>query len=463
MDDEIRSKAGLVSAQLKPVTPIEPALRANVVPLRVRGSQSRSERVWTAARVGTDVAALMLAVAVTGVAGAEGLGLAWTLGTVAVCLLAFVSFGLYVPRPRRRLAEELRTALSVTALASIAGAGAALLLDPSRSGAGDAAIVFCLVAGGLVTAGRAALFAGERFARRSGRTGSRTLIVGAGKVGMLTASRLLGDPSLGMRPIGFLDKEPLGQTADPHVSDLQLPVLGASWDLEQVVAEHQVDQVVIAFSTAPNEVLLDLVRRCWGLRVGVLVVPRLFEVEGVRAEVQRLGAVPLVALRSSDPRGAAVSVKYAVDRAVAAIALLALAPLLGLIALAVLVTAGRPVLFRQKRMGRDGRLFEILKFRTMRGVPDQDGDNNHHWAELTLARAGRDRDDALGERAAPMTDAPRSARSFATGRSTSCPSSGTSCAATCRSSGRARRWRTTQSCSKARSRVTRTGTASSPG
>ena len=280
-----------------------------------------------------------------------------------------------------------------------------------------------LVAGGLVTAGRAALFAGERFARRSGRTGSRTLIVGAGKVGMLTASRLLGDPSLGMRPIGFLDKEPLGQTADPHVSDLQLPVLGASWDLEQVVAEHQVDQVVIAFSTAPNEVLLDLVRRCWGLRVGVLVVPRLFEVEGVRAEVQRLGAVPLVALRSSDPRGAAVSVKYAVDRAVAAIALLALAPLLGLIALAVLVTAGRPVLFRQKRMGRDGRLFEILKFRTMRGVPDQDGDNNHHWAELTLARAGRDRDDALGERAAPMTDAPRSERLLRSTRPwTRCPS-----------------------------------------
>jgi lipopolysaccharide/colanic/teichoic acid biosynthesis glycosyltransferase len=81
---------------------------------------------------------------------------------------------------------------------------------------------------------------------------------------------------------------------------------------------------------------------------------------------------------------------------VAAIALLLLAPLFALIALAVLVTAGRPVLFHQKRMGRDGHLFEILKFRTMRGVPEQDGDNNHHWAELTLARAGRDPEAALG-------------------------------------------------------------------
>ena len=336
----------------------------------------------------------MLAVAVTGVAAADRLGLPWTLVTVSVCLVALISSGQYVPGPRLHLAEELRSAFSVTVLACIAGAGAVLLLDPSRSGSGDSAIVNCLVAGGLVSAGRAGVFAGQRIARRRSRTGGRTLIVGAGKVGMLTASRLLGDPSLGLHPIGFLDKEPLALTADTDMCGL--PVLGASWDLERVVAQNEVDQVLIAFSTAPNEVLLDLVRRCWGLGVGVLVVPRLFEVEGVRAEVHRVGALSLVALRSSDPRGAAVSVKYAIDRAVAATALLMLAPLLALIALTVLVTAGRPVLFRQKRMGRDGHLFEILKFRTMRGVPDQDGDNNHRWAELTLAGAGRDPEAALG-------------------------------------------------------------------
>jgi exopolysaccharide biosynthesis polyprenyl glycosylphosphotransferase len=350
-----------------------------------------------AARAGTDVAALMLAVVVTGVAGADALGLGWSLVTVSVCLIALIGSGQYVPRTRLNLAEELRSAFSVTALACIAAAGVVLLLDPSRSGSGDAAVVNCLVAGALISAGRAGVFAGQRFARRRG-TGSRTLIVGAGKVGMLTAGRLLRDPNLGLRPIGFLDKEPLAETADPDISGL--PVLGASWDLERVVAQQRVDQVVIAFSTAPNEVLLDMVRRCWALGIRVLVVPRLFEVEGVRTEVQHVGALPLVALHSSDPRGAAVSAKYAFDRAVAAIALLALTPLLALIALAVLITSGRPVLFRQKRVGRDGHLFDILKFRTMRGVPDQDGDNNHHWAHLTLAKAGRDPDAALGPRAA---------------------------------------------------------------
>ena len=392
-DDGIRSEPPL--AEVTPITRIAPA-RPDVAPRGVRGPSSHSERLWTAARVGTDLAALTIAALATGLAGAGEHGPVWTLVTVSVCFIALISSGQYVPRSRLDLAEDLRSAISVTVLACVAVAGAVLLLDPSRSGSGDSAIVYCLVAGLLVGAGRAGLFAARRVARRRGRTGSRTLIVGAGKVGMLTAARLLREPSLGLRPIGFLDKEPLGHTDDANIADL--PVLGASWDLEFVVAEHRVDQVVIAFSTAPNEILLDLVRRCWALGVGVLVVPRLFEVEGVRAEVQRVGALPLVALRSSDPRGAAISVKYAVDRAVAAIALLALAPLLGLISLAVLVTAGRPILFRQKRMGRDGHFFEILKFRTMRGLPDQDGDNNHRWAELTLARAGGDRVEALGSR-----------------------------------------------------------------
>jgi exopolysaccharide biosynthesis polyprenyl glycosylphosphotransferase len=381
-----------VREQVASVTPIHPA-GTHVAQPRVPGPQTRSERLWTAARAGTDCAALGLAVVVTGVTGADGLGLAWTLVTVVVCLLAVISSGLYVPRPRLKMAEELRTALSVTALACIAVAGAVLLLDPSRSGTGDAAVVIWLVAGTLIAAGRAGVFAGQRFARRRGWTGGRTLIVGAGKVGMLTASRLLNDPNLGLRPIGFLDKEPLAQTTDADVAEL--PVLGASWDLEQVVAQHGVDQVVIAFSTAPNEVLLGLVRRCWAMGIGVLVVPRLFEVEGARAEVQHVGALPLVALRSSDPRGAAISAKYALDRAVAAIALLAMIPLFALIALGVLVTSGRPVLFRQMRVGRDGHLFEILKFRTMRGVPEQDGDNNHSWAEQTLAKAGVEPEAAL--------------------------------------------------------------------
>src|SRR5207249_1780089 len=105
-----------------------------------------------------------------------------------------------------------------------------------------------------------------------------------------------------------------------------LPVLGASWDLERVVEEHGVEQVVVTFSTAPHAVMLDLVRRCWRLGVSVLVVPRLYEIEGRRTHVEHVGALPLVALGTSDPRSWQFRVKYALDRVVAAVLLVAVAP-----------------------------------------------------------------------------------------------------------------------------------------
>ena len=74
----------------------------------------------------------------------------------------------------------------------------------------------------------------ERDARRRGATRRPTLIVGAGRVGRVLAARLQASPQDGLRPIGFLDKDPL----EAERSGFSLPVLGASWDLERVVREQ---------------------------------------------------------------------------------------------------------------------------------------------------------------------------------------------------------------------------------
>jgi exopolysaccharide biosynthesis polyprenyl glycosylphosphotransferase len=191
-----------------------------------------------------------------------------------------------------------------------------------------------------------------------------TLIVGAGRVGHLLAKRLLDTPEGGLRPIGFLDKDPL--EAERNEPSLPVPVLGASWDLERVVREHGVEQVVISFSTAPNDVLLRIVRRCEELGVDVAVVPRLYEKVTTRLEVEYVGGLPLLTARSSDPDGWQFAVKYVLDRVLAGLGLLLVLPLVLAAALAVRLSLGSPMLFRQPRVGRDGREFEILKFRTMR-------------------------------------------------------------------------------------------------
>jgi len=350
---------------------------------------STPNRLWPVLRAGLDLVSLTTALAIAAAVVPPGLTAPWALVALVGTITAFGAGNLYAPRPRLAIAHELRRAVTLLALVSLAVAALAIVVSRPQ-GIGDAAVIHWLAASTLVASGRLALYGGQRAtAARTG--GSPTLIVGAGEVGHRMARRIDEDWSLGLTPIGFLDKEPL----DPAHDDLPLPVLGASWDLEDVVAHHGVQTVVIAFSTAPNAVMVELVRRCWRLGVDVYVVPRLFEVEGRRTRTEHLGAMPLVGLHVSDHRGWQFELKYALDRVFAAVSLLLLAPVLAVVALLVKVTMGGPVLFRQRRVGRDGHDFDILKFRTMRGAPELHGDANSDWARLVLVGTGVDAETAV--------------------------------------------------------------------
>ena len=236
-------------------------------------------------------------------------------------------------------------------------------------------------------AGRVGITLDRRRALRRGETGFNTLIIGAGSVGHLIANRLRERPEMGLRPIGFLDKDPL---IDQAGADDALPVLGASWDLEDVVRRYDVEQVVVTFSTAPHAVLLGMIRRCRELGVEVVVVPRLFEEVSNRVEVEHLGGVPLLRAETVDPQGWQFAIKYTVDRIVAAVALLLLSPVFGALALAVRLSSPGPVFYRQRRVGLDGRDFDMLKYRSMRVAPPGRDD---FVPAAGLARGGVEGDD----------------------------------------------------------------------
>jgi exopolysaccharide biosynthesis polyprenyl glycosylphosphotransferase len=322
-------------------------------------------RSWRLARPLVDVA--MLAVACLAAAiGSEAAGVAAppTVSLIAFAGLVLVLFalrGTYSPRIRPALLDDLRAIVAATSLAAMGVLTVReLVADPSELAAQT--IRPWAFATAYLAAGRIALHWSEAQARRQGEAMRPTLIVGAGRVGRLVARRLLAHPELGLKPIGFLDKEPL-ESADGGVT---VPVLGASWDLDEALADHDVDHVIVTFSTAPNEVLLRLVRRCEELGVSVSFVPRLFEKVNGRVTVEHIGGLPLVTAHPANPRGWQFAVKYAVDRVAAALALLLVLPILGAAAVAIWISLGRPLFFRQVRVGRDGRPFEMLKFRSMR-------------------------------------------------------------------------------------------------
>jgi lipopolysaccharide/colanic/teichoic acid biosynthesis glycosyltransferase len=124
-------------------------------------------------------------------------------------------------------------------------------------------------------------------------------------------------------------------------------------------------------------------------------VPRLFEGVPDRIALERVGGLPLVTIYPSDPTDWRVSLKYASDRIAALLAILVLSPVLIVATLGTLLSVGRPILFRQRRVGLDGHEFEMLKFRSMKGDPGERGQANAEWAEAQAA--GRD-DDGTGRR-----------------------------------------------------------------
>jgi exopolysaccharide biosynthesis polyprenyl glycosylphosphotransferase len=318
--------------------------------------------VWTAASIAVDATMLAAAVLVAELgsrsAGVSPAPAGWQVAFALLVLTICAVRGMYAWRMTLQLLDDLRTVVTATALAAMA----VVAVDAVATGGSALApptIRLWAFAAVYLSAGRIALNWWQAQSRRHGELVKPTLIVGAGTVGHLTAKRLLEQPERGLLPIGFLDKEPLE-------SDGILPVLGASWDLDRIVDEYGVQEVVVTFSTAPNEVLLRLARRCEQLGVEVVFVPRLFERMTERLAVEHLGGLPLVAAYAPDPKGWQFAVKYTLDRLLAAIALVLLSPLMLGAALAVRLSVGRPLLFRQLRVGRDGRPFEILKYRSMK-------------------------------------------------------------------------------------------------
>jgi exopolysaccharide biosynthesis polyprenyl glycosylphosphotransferase len=278
-----------------------------------------------------------------------------------ILTFVFMAFrGMYRPRVFLRVLDDLRIAVTATALAAMIVLSMRVLAHDDPWVAAQTARIWAFATVYLL-AGRIVLSWGELRARRRGESVRPTLVVGAGHVGRLTAKRLLDHPELGLRPVGFLDKEPRAVA-----NDNGLPVLGASWDLDRVVREHGVRHVVLSFSTAPRSVMLGVLKRCQELGVEVSMVPRFYEKVVGHIGIEYLGGIPLMTAQPTSPRGWQFAIKYAADRLVAALLLVIVSPVLLVSSVAVWASMGRPIFFRQRRAGLDGRVFEILKFRSMR-------------------------------------------------------------------------------------------------
>jgi exopolysaccharide biosynthesis polyprenyl glycosylphosphotransferase len=365
---------------------------------------------WSVLRPAVDF--VLLCAAVVLVLGAHGTLHASSVQAPLLVLpplvvLLFHLRGLYRPRLRALVLDGVVPIVGAVSVAAMAVAVFGQFVNGQTPGesAWVRAWLFGLIT---VGTGRAALSLAQRWARGRRLVGKPVLIVGAGLVGSQVARRLEKHPEYGLSPVGFIDDDPRSVA---EVGGRDVPVLGTVEDLDEVVGETDVRKVIVAFSSAADARVSRLIQRCQQLGIDVSVVPRMFDTMNQRAWYDTVGGTPLLTFSTVDPKGWQFALKYAIDRLVAGIVLLLLSPLLILVAIVVRLSTGGPVLFRQPRVGLDGHEFEMLKFRTMRGTPDEHGEGDAEWAEQILsgdddavyssfvsARAGRASETAAGDR-----------------------------------------------------------------
>ncbi|MBC7226699.1 MAG: sugar transferase [Thermoflexales bacterium] len=189
----------------------------------------------------------------------------------------------------------------------------------------------------------------------------RVVIVGAGEVGRTVMRTIVARPDLGYRVVGFVDDNPQKGYTDIG----RFRALGPLDNLPAVLDEERPNEVIITLPWMYHRKIMGIVRECERRGVRPRIVPDLFQMSLTQVNVEDLGGVPLIGVRTVSISKGALLVKRLIDVTVAAVGLLLCAPLFGLIALAIRLDSPGPVIFRQTRVGLRGRLFEMYKFRSM--------------------------------------------------------------------------------------------------
>lgn len=213
------------------------------------------------------------------------------------------------------------------------------------------------------TGSRLALRLVLRWLRTTGRNTRFVVVIGTGPDAVDFTARVERRLELGLRVVGYVSVS--GQEADPRLGH---PVLGTIDRIEAILHERVVDEVAICLPIGAIELVEPLTRLCEeeGKIVRIPRPPAGLVVPGGRLET--LDDVPVLSLVYGPDRAIALLLKRATDVTLSAIALVLLSPVFAAIAGAILVLDGRPILFRQTRVGLHGRPFRVVKFRTM--APD---------------------------------------------------------------------------------------------
>jgi exopolysaccharide biosynthesis polyprenyl glycosylphosphotransferase len=277
-----------------------------------------------------------------------------------VWVLTFLFSSVYDPKRTYKVTDEIQTVIIAEALAALICAG--ILYLGFRDFSRWLFVTFFFFNTIFILGWRVVLRVWFRLGHNPARE-RRVLIVGAGKTGRSVGQLMQNYQWAGLNLVGYLDDD-LTKKEDG------LRILGSVGSVRQVVEKYNIEDVVVALPQRAYSQINKLTVTLHDLPVHVRVVPDYFSLALYRASVDDFGGIPMISLRDPALNEVQRLVKRIFDLVFGTASVMMLLPILTIIGLLIKLDSKGPIIFRQERVGENGRIFKMFKFRTM--VPDAD-------------------------------------------------------------------------------------------
>jgi exopolysaccharide biosynthesis polyprenyl glycosylphosphotransferase len=194
---------------------------------------------------------------------------------------------------------------------------------------------------------------------------------------------LMQSPALGNLPVGFIDDDPKKQgvivESDNSANSYSLQVIGSFNDLEELVRKYGIDEVFVTITSLHTERFAQTIHKCRQLGIDFRFVPNLFDLKIQKLSISGLDGIPLLSIKAPNINPLYLLLKRAFDVFVSSLVMLVFSPVYLLISFLIKRDSPGPIIFKQKRIGIDGKPFKMYKFRTMWVSA-----NPYDWTPATL-------------------------------------------------------------------------------
>jgi exopolysaccharide biosynthesis polyprenyl glycosylphosphotransferase len=277
-----------------------------------------------------------------------------------LCLIGYQMDGLYERRSRRRWMAKIYGLTTSTATSIVFIMALTFFLQPLVYSRGMLVLVAVLIVVFLSLA-RLGQDMIQLRRRQRGIGVERVLIVGAGEIGRAVMRTILGDASLGYQMVGYVDDDPSKGTG--HLG--RIKGLGKLNQIPSVIVEEKVDEVIVTLSWQYHRKIMDIVSQCERENVRVRVVPDVFQQRMQHVDLDSLSGIPLIGPGPAQMGSSAMLVKRIIDLTLTILAMPVLVIIFIVVAVLIKLDSSGPVIFRQRRVGKNGQEFDVYKFRSM--------------------------------------------------------------------------------------------------